>query len=250
MAREGLPALLAVAIERRYLDEVTADKIAAEARRTGKGPEAVLADRGLLSARRIERLQLHVRYKSLRKADKAYAKVALKGGLVDEAAIEAALDAQRRRFEEKRDCMRLGAIFLKQGKLTDEQDRLVRSRVAKISASESGSTGSAAATLMDDSASQGEKKTDKKEPSYELIDEAVSRVEAVRKAAEDLSESVPQQGGPVGRDSAAEFEAACVMLARRRVTGTPPIKSSAKSSTKSGSTKSVSKSTGALRIGA
>lgn len=244
MAREALPALLAVAIERRYLDEVTADKIAAEARRTGKGPEAILADRGLLSPRRIERLQLHVRYKTLRKADKAYARVALKQGLVDQATIEGALDVQRRRFEEKRDCLRLGAILLKQGKLTDDQDRQIRARVTKASASSSGSSGSAAATLMDDSASQGEKRVEKKEPSYELIDEAVARVEAVRRVQEDLSESVPEQGAPLGGDSAAEFENACVMLARRRVTGTPPLKSA---STKSGG---VSKSTGGLRIGA
>ena len=245
MAREGLPSLLAVAIERRYLDEVTADKIAAESRRSGKGPEAILLERGLLSERRIERLQLHVRYKTLRKADKAYAKVALKHELVTQAHVEAALDVQRRRFEEKRDCLRLGAILLKQGKLTDEQDRSIRARVAKVSASGSAS-GSAAATLMDDSASQGEKR---REPTYELLDEAVARVGAVKKVAEELSESVKDTGDrPVGRDSAAEFEAACVMLARRRVSGgsSPNVHKSGGVSKSGG----VTKSTGGLRIGA
>jgi hypothetical protein len=240
MAREGLPSLLAVAIERRYLDEATAARIADEARRSGKGPEVILVARGLLSERRVERLQLHVRYKSLRKADKAYAKVALHLGVVAQATIDAALDLQRRRFEDSRDCTRLGAILLEKGKLTEEQDRQVRARVAKISTSTSTSSNSAAATLMDDSASQGERP--KREPSYELLDEAVARVEAVRKVQEDLSESVPQDGDrKVGRDSAADYEAACVMLARRRVTGAP-----APAKAKSG----VNKSTGGLRIGA
>lgn len=237
-----MPSLLAVAIERRYLDEATAARIAAESRRTGKGPEVLLVDRGLLSERRVERLQLHVRYKSLRKADKAYAKVAMHLGLVDAASIDAALDAQRRRFEEKRDCLRLGAILVQQGRLADDQDRQIRARVAKVSASASGSSGSAAATLMDDSASQGER-PEKKDPSYELLDEAVARVDAVRKVQEDLSESVPQGGDRrVGRDSAADFEAACVLLARRRMGADASV-------SKSGGGR-VSKSTGAVRVGA
>ena len=92
MAREPLPLLLAVAIERSYLDEVTATKVAAEVRRTGKAAERILLERGLLSERRVERLTLHVQYKTLRRADKAYAKLAMEGRAVDQATIDGALE--------------------------------------------------------------------------------------------------------------------------------------------------------------
>lgn len=237
MGREALPAVLAVAVERRYLDVEAAERLAAEARRLNRPAETLLTERGILSARRVERLQLHVRYKSLRKVDKAYAKIAMKGGLVDETTVEAALDLQRKKFENGRDCLRLGAILVKQGRLTEDQDRQVRSKVAKLSAGESGSA-SAAATLLDDSASRGTPGSDVElkadsgvapVPTYEKIDSAVNRVEAVRRVAEDLSES--ERTGPVDtpitRDSAAEFENACVMLARRRMGADAAAKPSA-----------------------
>lgn len=215
-----LPPVLAIAIERRYLDPQTAQEVAAEAQRTGRPAEAVLASRGLLSARRVERLALHVRYRSLRKADKAYAKVAARGRTVDEATLAAALDLQRRWFEERRECLRLGAILVKQGRLTVDEDRTIRSRVAKLSATGSESASqSAAATLLDDSASHGAPQPGKRPPSYDAIDQAVARVEAVRRAQEDLSASEGTSDAPAPRDSAAEFENACVMLARRRVGG-------------------------------
>ncbi|MCO5165013.1 MAG: hypothetical protein M9894_01430 [Planctomycetes bacterium] len=237
MAQEALPAVLAVAVDRRYLGQSEAEALAREARRTQKVPEALLVERGLLSARRVERLLLHVRYRGLRKVDKAYARVALKARIVDEATVSAALDQQRRRFEERRDCLRIGAILIKQGHVTPDEDRHIRSRVARLSQGDSASQ-SAAATLLDDSASQGTPRGGLpavKEPSYEKIDEAVARVEAVRKEQAELSESVSQRGQPVTADSAAEYENACVVLARRRVAG---------------GGKPVSKSTGALRIGA
>jgi hypothetical protein len=236
MGREALPALLEIAIERKYLDVAEAGRIAAEARRSGKPVEAVLIDRGALSTRRVERLQLHLRYKSLRRVDKAYGKVAVKGGLVAAKDLEAALELQRRRFEEQRDCLRLGAILVKQGLITLDQDKQVRTRVAKLSASSASGSASGAATLLDDSASQGAGRP-VPAPSYERIDEAVGRVEAMRRLQEDLSESCQAEDDtgdvPPPRDSAAEFENACVLLARRRVQG---------------GARPVSKSTGALRI--
>ncbi|MCW8138545.1 MAG: hypothetical protein KIT58_06545 [Planctomycetota bacterium] len=237
MTHEALPAVLAVAVDRRYLEPRKAEELAAEARRTGKVPEALLIERGLLSARRVERLVLHVRYRSLRKVDKAYGRMAVKARVVDEATVSAALDLQRRRFEDRRECLRIGAILIKQGHLTQDEDRHIRSRVAKLSTGDSASQ-SAAATLLDDSASQGTPRRGLpavKAPSYEAIDEAVARVAAVRKEQAELSESVSQRAEAVTRDSAAEYENACVVLARRRVAG---------------GGKPVSKSTGNLRIGA
>lgn len=216
-----LPLILAIAVERRYLDLRTAQEVAAELLRTGKPAEAILAARGLLSARRIERLLLHVRYRTLRKVDKAYAKVARLTRIVDEATLATALDLQRRRFEERREVLRLGAILLHQGHVTVDEDRVIRARVARISASESASQ-SAAATLLDDSASHGAP-SGRGSPSYDAIDQAVARVEAARRAFEELSVSeAPDEDpadAPASRDSAAEFENACVMLARRRVAG-------------------------------
>ena len=243
-AEPSLPPVLAIAVERRYLDARTAQEVAREALRTGRPAEAVLSARALLSPRRVERLVLHVRYRSLRRADKAYAKVALRARIVDDATLAVALDLQRTRFEERRECLRLGAILVKQGHLTEGEDRNIRARVAKLSASESASQ-SAAATLLDDSASHGVPHQGRRAaPSYEAIDQAVARVEAVRRAQEDLSVSeaaASDADAPVSRDSAAEFENACVMLARRRVVG--DVGKGA------GASKSVSKS-GGLRIGA
>jgi hypothetical protein len=229
-----------------------AEALATEARRANRPIETLLTERGILSARRVERLQLHVRYKSLRKVDKAYAKVALKGGLVDEATVSAALDLQRRRFEENRECLRLGAILVQQRRLTDALDRQIRSRVAKLSAAESGSA-SAAATLLDDSASRGAPGSDvelkgdsdaRSVPTYEAIDSAVNRVEAIRRVAEDISESERTLAvdKPLTRDSAAEFENACVLLARRRM----GVDATAKPVTRSGAIKK----SGGLRLGA
>jgi hypothetical protein len=240
-AEQSLPPVLAIAVERRYLDPRTAQEVALEALRTGRPAEAVLSARALLSPRRVERLVLHVRYRSLRKADKAYAKVALRARIVDEATLAVALDLQRTRFEERRECLRLGAILVRQGHLTEGEDRNIRSRVAKLSASESASQ-SAAATLLDDSASHGVPQQGKRAPSYEAIDQAVARVEAVRRAQEDLSVSeaaASDADAPAPRDSAAEFENACVMLARRRVIGPGGPESKVGGSSKGG-----------LRIGA
>ncbi len=215
-----LPPVLAIAVERQYLDPRTAQDVAAEALRTGRPAEAVLAARALLSPRRTERLVLHVRYRSLRKADKAYGKVAVRARIVDEPTVSAALDLQRARFEERRELLRLGTILMKQGHVTESEDRTVRARVAKLSQSESASQ-SAAATLLDDSASQGApKQAGRRQPSYDAIDQAVARVEATRREQAELSTSEDHAGdAPARRDSAAEFENACVMLARRRMGG-------------------------------
>lgn len=212
-----LPALLDVAVERKYLDEAAAAKLAAEARRTGRPLEALLLEKGGLSERRVERLVTHVKYRSLRKADKAYAKAGVKAGLIDEGQVKGALDLQRRRFEERRDCLRLGTILVKQGHITAEQDKQIRTRVAKISQTTSNASGHAPA--LDDSASRGSGSIESA-PTYDAIDSAMARVEAARRIQEDLSESVKKSGeGKATADSAEDFENACVMLARRRVQG-------------------------------
>jgi hypothetical protein len=213
-----LPVILEVAVERRYLDEPAAAKLASEARRSGRPLEALLAEKGGLSARRIERLLTHVKYRSLRKADKAYSKAGIKAGLIDQEQVKAALDLQRRRFEERRDCLRLGTILVKQGHITAEQDKQIRARVAKISQTTSGSA-SGHAPSLDDSASRGVASVEAG-PTYDAIDSAMARVEAARRVQEDLSESVKKPGDEKATgDSAEEFENACVMLARRRVQG-------------------------------
>lgn len=222
MAREVLlPVVLQTAIERRYLDPATAERVALEAARRQLPVERALVVLGVLSVRRVERLQLHVRYRSLRKVDKTYVKIAIRSRLLGELDAEAALEEQRRRFEGDRECVRVGAILVANGVLTAAQDQDVRGKVARVSTELASGSGSEATKLLaEESACSRSPAVMPSGPTYDTIDRAMGRVEAVKRAHEELSTSEqPETVGPP-RDSAAEFENAVRMLARRRVQST------------------------------
>ncbi len=227
MSVPRLPVILSVAVERRYLSEELAAELAAHAQRSAAPLERLLAERAGLSPRRLERLQGHVRYRMLRKADKVYAREALGHGLVSREALEAGLAAQRARFEERREVVRLGDLLLEQGALGAREDRALRARVAKVSQAGDGS-GSAASIAMHES-SWGQTS----QPSFERIESAVRQVERVRKQVAEVSVSeheeprtplaLADEVDPAVLDSAAEVESACAALARRRVSGEGPV---------------------------
>lgn len=223
MAREVLlPVVLQTAIERRYLDPAKAERVAVEAARRQLPVERALVVLGVLSVRRVERLQLHVRYRSLRKVDKTYVKIAIRSRLLGELDAEAACEEQRRRFEVERECVRVGAILVANGVLTVAQDQEVRAKVARVSTeiAASGSGSEATKLLAEESACSRSPAVMPSGPTYDTIDRAMGRVEAVKRAHQELSTSEqPEAVGPP-RDSAAEFENAVRMLARRRVQST------------------------------
>jgi len=221
MAREVLlPVVLQTAIERRYLDPATAERVALEAARRQLPVERALVVLGVLSVRRVERLQLHVRYRSLRKVDKTYVKIAIRSRLLGEIDAEAALEEQRRRFEGDRECARLGAILVANGVLTAAQDNEIRGKVARVSTELASGSGSEATKLLAEESACSRSPTMPSGPTYDTIDRAMGRVEAVKRAQQDLSTSEPQPMAEAPRDSAAEFENAVRMLARRRVQAT------------------------------
>lgn len=218
MGREAvLPTVLQTAVERRYLDVATAERVALEAGRRQLPVERALVVLGVLSPRRVERLQLHVRYRAVRKADKTYLKLALRAKLVGEVDADAALDEQRDRFEEERTCVRVGSLLVARGVVTAAQDAELRARVARASTEQASDSGSEATKLLAEESACSRSPA----PTYDAIDRAMDRVEAVKRAQQDLSTSeapaeADEERAPP-RDSAAEFENAVRMLARRRV---------------------------------
>lgn len=238
----ALPPLLEVAVERSYLDPKVAARIADEAERTKTPPERLLIARQHLSPRRIERLQAHVRYKELRRTDKMYARLAVKQRMVSEADATAALAEQKVRFERDRDQVRLGALLVERGHLTNDGDRQLRSKLARASAAEAVSEvgsnqGQSTAVRLEESSCARSPV-----PTYDAIDRVMDKVSALKKLQEDLSRSESPGNPPAGPDSAAEFENAVRMLARARM----GIEASPTSSTASTS-KSTKKTTGERR---
>ncbi|RMG18356.1 MAG: hypothetical protein D6731_02275 [Planctomycetota bacterium] len=209
--------LLRIGVERGYLEAEVAARVRREAERRGRPVESLLLERRLLSARRIRRLRVHVRYRHMRKADKRYAVLAISEGLVSEAQARAGLRHQRRVFERERTCVRLGSVLIDRGLLDVEQDRALRSKLggrrvpSEAVRKVEGDTPSSAATLALHEQSMGPRVT---ASSYAQIEEAVRRVEALRAMAQDLSCS---DNVGADADSANEIENALAVLARRRL---------------------------------
>ena len=83
-----------------------------EASATRRRAEDLAVQRGHLSMRRLRRLQGHLRFRSLRRSDKAYARLVLELGWVDPAALEQALEDQKLRFATQRDMAMCGLVVL------------------------------------------------------------------------------------------------------------------------------------------
>lgn len=230
---------LEVGQERGYLTPAQAAQVQAELERTG-GPAEQVAERlGILSKRRVQRLQNHVRYKSLRQGDKAYAKAAVKAGLIKEADAEWALATQRERFERGRERLRVGSLLVERGALRPEQDRELAARItAELEARESGgsdlASGSSAVHEADSSLASHrgiepapvravQRDTRSRTASAAKPVPAPKPTPAPRARASSAAQPLPPQDvEPALLDSAADYEQACANLARRRITGDPP----------------------------
>lgn len=117
----GLPLELRVAVERGYLSLAQAREVQWRARSHGEGVSAAILALGLLSARRLRRVENHVRYRLMRRQDRRYALLAR--SLVATPLLVAALAEQRERFATRRERVRLGQLLVRHGLLSASQDR-------------------------------------------------------------------------------------------------------------------------------
>lgn len=217
MERES-HSLLQIAVQREYLSEEAAREVGLRARLRRCSAERILLEEGLLSVRRIERLRTHLTFRTMRKNDKRYAELAIKQGWIEVGDAKQGLRHQKRVFAKRRECVRLGSWLIEQDALTVEQDRELRMRVLGRRPSnptvpavrDEASSFEATIPLHEDS----QIKSNAGPCSYRAIEAALERVEAIRAVQEEMSTS--DHIALASPDSAAEFENACRMLARRR----------------------------------
>lgn len=201
-------AFLRLAVDRGYLDPGVAKALCSEATRSGVPAERLAVARGHLSTRRLRRLQAHLRFQSLRRSDKEYARLVLELGWVKKAVLKDALTDQRRRFAESRERIRLGTLLVDAGALSRDQDRTLCAQRCEEHDSQQGRTPSAGTSSLTRTFSAHG-------PSVPQLEAAVHRVEWLRK----LSEQVGQSEHPPGdwtRDSAAAVEEICLRRAEAR----------------------------------
>jgi hypothetical protein len=282
---------LKIALERNYLERAQAERLVEAMQARGLPANELAIEFGYLSPRRVHRLQNHLLYRAMRRADKEYASLAERSGILDHAQLQRALHMQKVRFQQSRARVRLGSLLIELGLLDADQDRDLRLRASQPAdaatmdataevtahaplsdvgvelASELGGIESGLASdqeflesdqveadahlvaanaetrIVDEEASSAkspagstasrgiaiplEAEDDEEEvvdevverttTRYRAIDEAVTRVEAIRKVQHDLSNS----GVFMAKDSAEIFERACRARACDRLTQAP-----------------------------
>jgi len=211
-------AFLRLAVERGYLDPGVAKSLLSEAASSGQSAERLAVVRGHLSTRRLRRLQTHLRFRSLRRSDKEYARLVLELGWVERDVLRAGLRSQRERFAENRERVRLGTLLVEQGALSAAQDRTLCAQRCEEHDSQMGRTQSAlgSSRLTRTFSAHG--------PSVQQLEEAVHKVEWLRKLSEQMGVS-DHPGEAVRdwtRDSAAAVEAICLARAEARRAGHDP----------------------------
>jgi hypothetical protein len=240
--------LLKIAVERGYLGPRVAGQVLRMAKLKKCSAERILKDEKLLSDRRVERLVTHRRYRTMRKADKAYGLLAIRKHLVTKSQVMASFNAQRESFENGRDCVRLGADLIDRGLLTNAQDRVLRAEAngtklpSEMLRAVSDVASSEATLALHEASKTGADAVLDIDTTYRTIDDAVRRVDAIRAIKEDMSTSdnVGTDGTTRRRDSANEIENALTMLARRRNGSAAPAPAKRKAKKK--------KTTGLMRI--
>jgi hypothetical protein len=222
--------LLKIAVERGYLPVDVARRVLRATKERQCSAERVICDGQILSERRMARLNTHYRYRSMRKADKLYGMLTIRKNLLTKKQVLKSLKAQKTAFETRRECMRLGNLLIERGLLTAGQDRALRAQAAgKALPSEVvravSDIPSSAATLAIHEGSKLGIDVAGTTNSYNMITDAVARVDAIREIQATLStsENVGTDGTPAKRvDSANEIESALTMLARQRLGFEPP----------------------------
>ncbi|MEZ6184636.1 MAG: hypothetical protein R3F62_06450 [Planctomycetota bacterium] len=203
-------AFLRLAVERGYLDPGVAKALSSEATQTGVSAERLAVARGHLSTRRLRRLQAHLRFQSLRRSDKQYARLVLELGWVRKSLLHEALTEQRRRFSATRERVRLGTLLVERGALTVDQDRTLCAQRCEEHDSQQGRAPTVgSSTLTHTFSAHG--------PSVPQLEAAVHRVEWLRKLSEQMGQSEhPPGAGDWTRDSAAAVEEICLRRAEAR----------------------------------
>jgi hypothetical protein len=218
-----------IAISRGYLTEEGAARALRVATVRRVPVAEVLLDEGVLSSRRVKRIQNHVRYRTMRREDKRYAELAVRRRMVTETQAKQALNEQRKRFEGDRERVRLGNLLIEQSLITIDEDETLLARlgsgVRKITtatvevdyvsqlgqhASSVNQTplheSSAMAAIVDANAAEDST------PSYREIDLAMERIAQLQRVQADMSRS-----DVIAPDSAEDYENAIRCLARRRI---------------------------------
>ncbi|MCA8925220.1 MAG: hypothetical protein KDD82_25645 [Planctomycetes bacterium] len=201
-------AFLKLAVDRGYLDPGIARALLREASATRRRAEDLAVQRGHLSMRRLRRLQGHLRFRSLRRSDKAYARLVLELGWVDPAALEQALEDQKLRFATQRERIRLGTLLVERGALSADQDRTLCAQRCEEHDSQMGRTPANSTRLTRTFSAHG--------PSVRQLEAAVHKVEWLRKLSEQVGQSEHPAGADWSRDSAAAVEAICAARATAR----------------------------------
>ncbi len=128
-----------IVTEKGLLDEEALDRAEAAAedgRAAGKGAsytvERACLDLGLLTEAQVRGIEAGRHYYIVRKADKTYAKIAVRDGLVASATVEKCLAAQKREYLEKRRLVRLSRLLLDKKAISAEDDAAVREQVVRM----------------------------------------------------------------------------------------------------------------------
>lgn len=244
--------LLKIALERGYLEPDVVKSVAREAKIRRVTPERVLLERRILSVRRMERLRSHLRYTLTRRSDKVYGAMIVRKGIVKKRAVVSALKYQKVLFVQERRCVRLGSRLIEKGLITVEQDRqfrlLAKGREVPAEVRRESEASSTQALALDEESALRSGPGNTPPSSYAAIEAALARVDALKALRDDLSTSdTPGYEAPTP-DSAAEFENALSMLARRRVGETPNFEESKLKAPVRKSAKRRKKSTGLRKI--
>jgi hypothetical protein len=119
-------AFISLSVKQKHLDPSLGTRLLAFARLKRRPLADVVRDLGVLPERRIERTARLARYRVARSQDQRFALIAVKHGIVPRAVAAATLARQRLFYKAGRGFLRFLALLRAEGKITHEQDRLIR----------------------------------------------------------------------------------------------------------------------------
>ncbi|MHC4392067.1 MAG: hypothetical protein ACYS22_12225 [Planctomycetota bacterium] len=133
MAESTRDIFLRIAVERGFVtpeqrDEVLSAYLAAKESAGGVKAtpvEQILVDRGLLTVPQVKGIDRGVRYYIVRKADKAYGRIAKRRGLIDQSTLKNCLKKQKLDFTKRLVLSRLSKLLLEVEAITPEQHEAV-----------------------------------------------------------------------------------------------------------------------------
>ena len=192
-------AFLKIAVQRKYLSAELAQKLYRKAKQCGHGVEDLALHLKVLTPKRVERIRLHLAYKTTRKEDKSLVQAAVRAKHITAAQGQWVLKKQRAQFEADRTLVRCSDLLLRKGAMTPRELRRLSYRIDPNVVAESVAVPQVEASIA-------------QTPSYKEIDAAVSRVERYRKVQAQMSDSACN----LDTSSAESIEEACRRKAQER----------------------------------